>query len=65
MAGKLSMGSNHSTLNNVTVDTGVKGMQGKATEKLQYWLQKKQTKKKKKKKKKYKHQIKSHLKKKI
>ena len=36
MAGKISMGSNHSTLNNVTIDTGVKGMQGKATEKLQY-----------------------------
>ena len=36
MADKLSMGSNHSTLNNVTVDTGVKWMQGKATEKLQY-----------------------------
>ena len=58
------MGSNHSTLNNVTVDTGVKWMQGKATEKLQYWLQKNKTKKHQKTIK-YKHQIKSHSKKKI
>ena len=32
MAGKLSMGSNHSTFKNVSIDAGVKGMQGKATE---------------------------------
>ena len=45
MAGKLSMGSNHNTFKNVSIDTGVKGMQGKATETrnteiLQHWLQK-------------------------
>ena len=32
MAGKLSMGSNYSTFKNVSIDAGVKGMQGKATE---------------------------------
>ena len=32
MAGKLSMGNNHSTFKNVSIDAGVKGMQGKATE---------------------------------
>ena len=41
MAGKLSMGRNHSTFKHVSIDTGVQGMQGKAAEKLQYWLQKK------------------------
>ena len=47
MADKLSKGSNSSTFKNVSIDIGVIGMQGKATETRKTVLTKKKKKKKK------------------
>ena len=57
MADKLSKGSNSSTFKNVSIDTGVIGMQGKATEARKTVILTIKTKQKK-------HTFKSHLKKK-